>query len=79
MNPVEWMQERKNRLCDMVGHYWGDDDADVLRHIIESYISSSQQIGALHGSVRELMQRLAKYEQPQQYDQIEQWPRYTGD
>jgi hypothetical protein len=79
INPVEWITERKDRLRELVSRSWGYDEADIVRGIIESYITTAPQIGRLHATIRELMERLAKHEQPQQYDQVEQWPKFTGD
>ena len=79
MNPVEWITERKDRLRELVSRAWGYEDGDIVRDIIESYITTAPQIGRLHGTIRELMERLAKYEQPQTYGEEERWPKFTGD
>jgi hypothetical protein len=78
MSPEEWIGERKWKLRNLVTEAWGDEAASTVSAVINSYLSQAPEVARLHGEVRELRQRLLKYE-PEQRTVIDPGPTWTGD
>jgi hypothetical protein len=78
MSPAEWIAERKWRLRTLVSDAWGDDAASTVAAVINSYLSQEPEVERLHVEVRELRQRLRKYE-PEQATVVHPGPTWTGD
>lgn len=76
---AEWIRNRKWQLRQLVAGEWGDDAASTVARALDVFLVAEEQNAAMYRKVRDLTERLAKYEKQAAPEPMSPGPVWTGD
>lgn len=76
---ADWIRNRTWQLRQLVAGEWGEDAGSTLKIALDSYLAAEERNAAMYRKVRDLTERLAKYEKQAAPEPISPGPVWTGD